>query len=77
MLTVVSSKLSKVLNQEDALGAPCSGCDFCSSQAPSRGAGMLRTGAIRRFGLTFNVATPESLGRHALMLSRWLAAVHG
>jgi hypothetical protein len=41
---VVFSKLSKVLNQEDALGAPCLGCDFCSPQAPSRGAGMLRTG---------------------------------
>ena len=36
--------MSKVLNQEDALGAPCLGCDFCSPQAPSRGAGMLRTG---------------------------------
>jgi hypothetical protein len=25
---LVFSKLSKVLNQEDALGAPCLGCDF-------------------------------------------------
>jgi hypothetical protein len=47
---VVFSKLSKLLNQEDALGAPC--ClrgHFCSPQAPSRGAGMLRTDVIRRF----------------------------
>jgi hypothetical protein len=32
----VFSKLSKVLNQEDALGAPCLGCDSCSPQAPLR-----------------------------------------
>jgi|SRR5580658_293567 hypothetical protein len=31
---VVYSKLSKLLHQEDALGAPFSGCDFCSPQAP-------------------------------------------
>ena len=74
---VVFSKLSKVLNQEDALGAPCLGCDFCSPQTPSRGAGMLRTGVIRRFGVTFTVGITGSSRRHALMLSRWLAAVHG
>ena len=45
---VVFRKLSKVLNQENALGAPGLGCDFCSPQAPSRGAGMLRTGVTRR-----------------------------
>jgi hypothetical protein len=44
---VVFSKLSKLLNQENALGAPCLQRDFCSPQAPSRGAGMLRTGVIR------------------------------
>ena len=48
---VVFSKLSKLLNQENALGAPC--CllgDFCSPQAPPTGvAGMLRTDVIRRF----------------------------
>jgi hypothetical protein len=60
--------LSKVLNQEDALGAPCLGCDFCSPQAPSRGAGMLRTGVFRRFGVTFTVAITRSSRRHALML---------
>jgi hypothetical protein len=36
-LTPVFFKLSKVLNQEDALGVPCLGSDFCSPQAP-RGA---------------------------------------
>jgi hypothetical protein len=74
---VVFSKLSRVLNQEDALGVPCLGCDFCSPQAPARGAGMLRTGVNRRFGVTFTVATPKSSCRHALMVSWWLAAVHG
>ena len=38
---VVLSRLSKLLNQEDALSAPC------SPQVPSRGAGMLRTGVNR------------------------------
>src|ERR1700679_3320033 len=69
------SKLSKLLHQEDALGAPFSGCDFCSPQAPG-GAGMLRTGVIRRFRVTSTVATPKSSRRHALMLFQWLAAVH-
>src|ERR1700683_5563578 len=46
---VVSSKLSKLLNQENALSAPCIRCDFCSPQAPSRGTGTLRTGVICRF----------------------------
>jgi hypothetical protein len=46
---VASSKLSILLNQENALSAPCICGDFCSPQAPSRGAGTLRTGVIRRF----------------------------
>jgi hypothetical protein len=65
---VVFCKLSKVLHQEDALGARCLGCDFCSPQAPSRGAGMLRTGVIRRRGVTFIAGITESSRRHALML---------
>ena len=41
---VLFPKLSRLLNQERALSAPC------SPQAPARGgAGMLRTGLIRRF----------------------------
>jgi hypothetical protein len=46
---VVFSKLSKLLNQEDALSAPCLHLDFCSPQAPKRGAGMLRTDVTLRF----------------------------
>jgi hypothetical protein len=38
---VAFPKLSKLLNQEDALGAPCLRGEFCSPQAaPSRGAPM-------------------------------------
>jgi len=33
---VVLSKLSKLLDQEDALSAPCLRCDCCSPQAPHR-----------------------------------------
>ena len=43
---VVFSKLSKLLNQENALSAPCSHSYFCSPQAPSLGAAMLRKGVI-------------------------------
>ena len=39
---VVFSKLSRLLNQEDALSAPCLCCDPRSPHAPSRGAGILR-----------------------------------
>jgi hypothetical protein len=47
---VVFSKLSKLLNQEDALSAPClKDFQFCSPQAPSRSAGTLRTDLIRLF----------------------------
>jgi hypothetical protein len=49
---------------------------FLLSTGAHGGAGMLRTGVIRRFRVTFTVATPKSSRRHALMLSRWLAAVH-
>ena len=41
-------KLSKLLNQEDALSALCFARGvLLSAGAPSRGAGMLRTGLIR------------------------------
>jgi hypothetical protein len=51
---VVFSKLSKLLNQEDALSEPCLRGDLCSPQArPSRGAGMLRTDMIRYFDCGF------------------------
>jgi hypothetical protein len=53
-------KLSKLLNQEDALSAPCLRGEFCSPQAaPSRGTGMLRTGVIRHFDVTLLFGTPS------------------
>jgi hypothetical protein len=76
----VFPKLSKLLNQEDALSAPC------SPQAPARGAprpaprlagaggtgGMLRIGLIRHFDVTLLFAITDSSHRQALMLFRWL-----
>ena len=47
---------------------------FLSAGAPSRGAGMLRTGVIRRFDVTIRFATPKSSCGQALMLFRWWAA---
>jgi hypothetical protein len=48
-LAMVVSKLSKVLNQEDALSAPWLRGDLCSPQAPPRAAVVLRKGVIPRF----------------------------
>jgi hypothetical protein len=56
---VAFPKLSKLLNQEDALSAPCLR-ELCSPPAaPSRGAAMLRTGVIRHFEVTLPFATPN------------------
>jgi hypothetical protein len=44
---LVFAKLSKLLNQENALSAPCLRSGFGSPQAPSWSKGMLRTGVIR------------------------------
>ena len=75
---VVFSKLSKLLNQEDALSALCLRGEFCSPQvAPSRGAGMLRTGVIRHFDVTFLFVTPESSWLQALMPPRWWRRMRG
>jgi len=46
---VLFPKLSKLLNQEDALSAPWLRGDLCSPQAPPRDAVILRKGVIRRF----------------------------
>jgi hypothetical protein len=43
------SKLSRLLNQEDALSVPCMYVYFCPPHAPSRDAGILRKGLICRF----------------------------
>jgi hypothetical protein len=48
-LAMVVSKLSKLLNQEDALSAPWLHGDLCSPQAPPKDALILRKGVIRRF----------------------------
>jgi hypothetical protein len=57
---VVFPELSKLLNQEDALGAPC--LDTVAPALRRRalaGAGILRTGVIRHFGVTLRLATPD------------------
>jgi hypothetical protein len=46
---VVLSKLSKLLNQEDALSGPCLRGDFCYPKAPSQSEGILRKGLISCF----------------------------
>ena len=73
---VVFPELSKLLRQEDALGAPCLDTqDSCSPQARPRGTGgMLRTGVNRHFDITLRLATPDIRLAQALMLSRWWAA---
>jgi hypothetical protein len=43
------SRLSKMLNQENALSAPCLRSDSCSPQAPSRSTGILRKDLISHF----------------------------
>jgi hypothetical protein len=49
LIYAVGSKLSKLLNQEDALSGPCLRGDFYSPHAPSRSAGILRKGLISHF----------------------------
>jgi hypothetical protein len=72
---VVFSKLSKLLNQENALSAPClPHFDFCSPQAPGRGAEMLRTGVIRRFRCHISICYTRVTTPTSAMPSRWLAA---
>jgi hypothetical protein len=65
------SKLSKLLNQESALSAPCLRGNSCSPQSASRSEGM----AVEvTFDVTLPLAISESSFGEALMLSRWLAA---
>jgi hypothetical protein len=61
-----SPSCQKLPNQENALGAPCLRCDFCSPPAPSRCAGMLRTDVA--FDVTLAVAITKASRRQALML---------
>jgi hypothetical protein len=67
---VVFSKLSRVLNQEDALGAPCLGCDFCSPQGILAGHSNIADKRNASLDVTFVLGITESSRRHALMLSR-------
>ena len=53
-------KLSKLLNQEDALGAPCLDTVIVALRRRAlAGAGILRKGVIRYFGGTLQLATPD------------------
>jgi hypothetical protein len=78
---VAFPKLSKLLNQEDALSAPCLQHfrgKFCSPQAaPSRGAGMLRTGGTLHFDVTLPFWITESSCSQAPMSPRWWWQMHG
>jgi hypothetical protein len=78
---VAFPKLSKLLNQEDALSAPCLQHfrgKFCSPQAaPSRGAGMLRTGGTLQFDVTLPFWITESSCSQAPMSPRWWWQMHG
>jgi hypothetical protein len=57
---VVFPELSKLLNQEDALGAPCLDTGILALRRRAlAGAGILRTGVIRHFGVTLRLATPD------------------
>ena len=79
---VVFPKLSKLLSQENALGAPCLDTVIVALRrhtlagAPRLAGtgGILRTGVIRYFGVTLRLATPDIRLAQALMLSRWWAA---
>jgi hypothetical protein len=63
-----SIKLSKLLNQEDALSAPCLGpFILLSAGGVLAGAPMLRTGVIHHFVVTLAFATPKSSGLQAPM----------
>jgi hypothetical protein len=57
---VVFLRLSKLLHQENALGAPCLDTVMVALRRRAlAGAGILRTGVIRYFGVTLRLATPD------------------
>jgi hypothetical protein len=72
---VVFSKLSKLLNQEDALSAPCSHAVI--SALRRRALAGRRNAAERRNTVTLSFAAPKSSRRQALMNSRWWRRMHG
>src|ERR1700722_18318002 len=57
---VVFPELSKLLNQERALGAPCLDTVILALRRRAlAGGGILRTDVIRHFGITLRLATPD------------------
>ena len=57
---VVFPELSKLLNQEDALGAPYLDTVILALRRRAlAGAGILRIGVIRHFGVTLRLAAPD------------------
>src|SRR5580704_3123315 len=62
---VVFPELSKLLNQEDALGVPCLDTVILALRS-----------VIRHFDVAYGLLHRTS-GWQALMLSRWWAAMHG
>jgi hypothetical protein len=58
---VVFSKLSKLLNQEDALSAPCLRGDFCSPQGPRGAQGYCGEASSVTFDVRLPFAITESL----------------
>jgi hypothetical protein len=66
---VLFPKLSKLLNQEDALSAPC------SPRAPSRGARNAADRLDPSLLMSHYGLLPNSSRRRALMSCRWLAAL--
>ena len=51
--------MSKLLNQEDALGAPCLDTVILLSAGRAFVGRVLRTGFIRHFDVTLRLATPD------------------
>ena len=66
---VLFPKLSRLLNQEDALSAPC------SPRAPSRGARNAADRLDPSLLMSHYGLLPNSSRRRALMSCRWLAAL--
>jgi hypothetical protein len=67
---MVLSKLSKLLNQEDALSAPWLRGDLHSPQPPVAGRRKSADGVSVIFDVTYPLAIPKSSRRQAVMLSR-------
>jgi hypothetical protein len=81
-LGVVFLGLSKLLHQEDALGAPCLDTVIVAlRKCALAGRRMLRTGVIRHFDITLRLATPDirlaSAEAFAVVGGRCTGRAHG